>query len=112
MVPLLLLAALTVSHDQTPLRTACGEREEAIATLAAGTPVEVRFAIADGSRCLKVAATVDGQHVIGYVPEDALTGVDQFDEARNSASSLDVPIRDLTQQLAAAQATSGPSLHQ
>ncbi|HME06092.1 MAG TPA: hypothetical protein VKG25_03545 [Bryobacteraceae bacterium] len=112
MLPLLLLAALTVQHDRTPLRTACGEDEQAIATLPAGTPVEVRFAISDGSRCLKVAATVDGQNVIGYVPEDALIGVDQFDRARNSASSLDVPIRDLTQQITSAPASGSAALPQ
>ncbi len=112
MVPLLLLAALTVQHDQTPLRAACGADEQAIATLAAGTPVEVRFGIADGSRCLKVAATVDGRDVVGYVPEEALSGVDQFDRARNSAASLDIPIQGLTQQLTAAPDTGGGALPQ
>jgi len=113
MLPLLLLAALTVRQDQTPLRTACGDAEQAIATLAAGTPVEVRFAIADGSRCLKVTATVDGQNVIGYVPENALTNIDQFDRARNSASSLDAPVQDLARQITAAttQAPGGAPLN-
>jgi len=112
MLPLLLLAALTVRQDQTPLRTACGDSEQSIATLAAGTPVEVRFAISDGSRCLKVAATIDGQNVIGYVPENALTGVDQFDRARNSASSLDAPVQDLARQISAtAQTPDGAPLN-
>src|SRR5271167_3048013 len=102
MLPFLLLAALTVRQDQTPLRTGCGDSEDSVATLAAGTQVEVRFGIADGSRCLKVSATVDGHSLIGYVPEDALSGVDQFDRARNSGSSLDAPIEDLTRQLSAA----------
>jgi tetratricopeptide (TPR) repeat protein len=105
MFPLLLLAVLTVRQDQTPLRTGCGVSEESVATLAAGTPVEVRFGIDDGSRCLKVSATVDGRSLIGYVPEDALTGMDQFDRARNSASSLDAPIQDLARQLSATQST-------
>jgi hypothetical protein len=99
MLPLLLLAALTIKQDQTPLRAACGDGEQAVATLSAGTPLEVRFGIDDGSRCLKVSATVDGHSVIGYVPEDAVIGVDQFDLARNSASTLDLPIRDLAQHL-------------
>jgi hypothetical protein len=103
MLPLLLLAALTVRQDQTPLRTGCGVGEEFVATLAAGTPVEVRFGIADGSRCLKVSATVDGHSLIGYVPEDALSGVDQFDQARNSASNLDAPVQDLARHLSATQ---------
>lgn len=111
MLPLLLLAALTVKQDQTPLRTACGDGEQSIATLSAGTPVEVRFAIADGSRCLKVAATVDGQDIIGYVPENALTGVDQFDRDRNSGLSLDAPIRDLTRQITATQTADGAPIN-
>ena len=112
MALLLLLAALTVTHDQTPLRTACGEGEQAIANLAAGTPVEVRFAIADGSRCLKVSATVAGQNLIGYVPEGALTGLDQFDQARNSAPSLDAPVQDLTRQLRETNTQDGSPLAQ
>jgi len=111
MVPLLLLAALTVRQDQTPLRTGCGEGEDSLATLAAGTQVEVRFGIADGSRCLKVSATVDGHSLIGYLPEDAVSGVDQFDQARNSASSLDAPIQDLTRQLSAIMPDRAPSAH-
>src|SRR5450631_3812634 len=110
MVPFLLLAVLTVRQDHTPLRTGCGEGQEAVASLAAGTPVEIRFGIADGSRCLKVAATVDGQSMIGYVPEDALSGMDQFDIARNSGSNLDAPIQDLARQLSATQSTAGTPL--
>ncbi|MGD0297624.1 MAG: hypothetical protein ABSE86_10935 [Bryobacteraceae bacterium] len=86
---LVLLAALAVKQDQTPLRSGCEASDEAIATLPAGTPVEVRFRVADGSDCFKISATVNGQAVIGYVPASALSNVDQFEQQRNAAASLD-----------------------
>jgi tetratricopeptide (TPR) repeat protein len=86
---LVFLAALAVKQDQTPLRSGCEAGDEAIATLPAGTPVEVRFRVADGSDCFKIAATVDGKPVVGYVPASALSNVDQFEQQRNAAVSLD-----------------------
>ena len=86
---LLLLAALAVKQDQTPLRSGCEAADETIATLPAGTPVEVRFRVADGSDCFKIAATVNGKPVVGYVPASALSNVDQFEQQRNAAVSLD-----------------------
>ena len=44
------LAALAVKQDQTPLRSGCEAGDETIATLAAGTTVEVRFRVADHTR--------------------------------------------------------------
>jgi hypothetical protein len=57
--------------------------------LPAGTPVEVRFRVADGSDCFKISATVEGKAVIGYVGASALSDVDQFERQRNAAVSLD-----------------------
>lgn len=86
---LLLLAALAVKQDRTALRSGCEAADETIVTLAAGTPVEVRFRVADGSDCFKISATVNGQPVVGYVPASALSNVDQFEQQRNAAASLD-----------------------
>ncbi|HEV8039136.1 MAG TPA: hypothetical protein VGP62_09760 [Bryobacteraceae bacterium] len=86
---LLFLAALAVKQDQTPLRSGCESEDETIATLSAGTPVEVRFRVADGSDCFKISATVDGKPLVGYVPASALSNVDQFEQQRNAAVSLD-----------------------
>jgi tetratricopeptide (TPR) repeat protein len=83
------LAALAVKQDQTPLRSGCEAGDETIATLAAGTTVEVRFRVADGSDCFKIAATVDGKPVVGYVGASALSNVDQFEQQRTAAASLD-----------------------
>src|ERR1700686_5329668 len=87
---LLFLAALAVKQDHTPLRSGCEPGDETIATLPAGTPVEVRFRLADGSDCFKIAATVDGKPVVGYIGASALANVDQFEQQRNSAASLGV----------------------
>ncbi|HLK17574.1 MAG TPA: hypothetical protein VKT81_01425 [Bryobacteraceae bacterium] len=86
---LVLLAALTVRSDQTPLRSGCEVSDQSLASLAAGTPVEVLFRVADGSDCFKVSATVDGKTVIGYVAPSALSNVDQFEKQRTAAVSLD-----------------------
>lgn len=86
---LVFLAALAVKQDQTPLKSGCEAGDEIIATLAAGTPVEVRFRLADGSDCFKVAATVDGKPIVGYVGASALSNVDQFEKQRTDAVSLD-----------------------
>jgi len=85
----LVLFALTVKQDQTQLRSGCEANDEVVATLAAGTPVEVRFRLADGSDCFKIAATVNGKAVVGYVGASALRNVDQFEQERNAAPSLD-----------------------
>ena len=61
-----------------------------VASLPAGTPVEVRFRLSDGSDCFKVAATIDGQDVLGYVPASALTGLERYEQERSSAASVDV----------------------
>jgi tetratricopeptide (TPR) repeat protein len=86
---LVFLAALTVKLEQTPLRSGCEASDETIASMPAGTPVEIRFRVADGSDCFKISATVNGKAVVGYVPASALSGVDQFEKQRTAAVSLD-----------------------
>src|ERR1700740_731126 len=86
---LVFLAALAIKQDQTPLRSGCDAADETIATLPAGIPVEVRFRVTDGSDCFKISATVNGKSVIGYVGAGALSNVDQFEQQRNAAVSLD-----------------------
>jgi tetratricopeptide (TPR) repeat protein len=87
---LFFLAALTIRQDQTPLRSGCDAEAETVASLPAGTPVEIRFRLADGSDCFKIAATIDGKAISGYVPSTALAGVDGFEKERSSAASADV----------------------
>ncbi len=86
---LVFLAALTVKLDQTALRSGCEASDETIASMPAGTPVEVRFRVADGSDCFKISATVNGKAVVGYVAASALSDVEQFEKQRTAAVSLD-----------------------
>ena len=75
--------------DQTALRSGCEASDETIASMPAGTPVEIRFRVADGSDCFKISATVDGKAVVGYVAASALSDVAQFEKQRTAAVSLD-----------------------
>lgn len=87
---LFFVAAMAVRADATALRSGCDSEDEIVATLPKGTAVEVRFRLSDGSDCFKVAATIDGKDVLGYLPGSALSGVEQFDQARSSAPAVDV----------------------
>jgi hypothetical protein len=86
---LFFVAAMAVRTDQTPLRSGCDAGAGIVANLPAGTPVEVRFRLADGSDCFKVAATIDGKDVLGYVPASALTGLERYEKERASAASVE-----------------------
>jgi tetratricopeptide (TPR) repeat protein len=86
---LFFVAAMAVRSDQTPLRSGCDSDDNVVASLPAGTPVEVRFRLSDGSDCFKISATIDGKDVLGYVPAAALTGLERYDQERASAASVE-----------------------
>jgi hypothetical protein len=83
-----LLLAVTVKQADAPLRSGgCDADAPLVATLAAGTPVDVRSSIAGaGGACYRVAALVDGKTVQGSVPGSMLEGLEQFDQVRQMAS--------------------------
>jgi len=87
---LFFFAALIVKQDQTPLRSGCDAEDHVVAMLPAGTHVEVRFRLADGSDCFKIAASLDGKELTGYVPGAFLSGTDQYDQQRASARSVEI----------------------
>jgi tetratricopeptide (TPR) repeat protein len=102
-VPVLFFfAVLSAKQDQTPLRSGCDATAQTIANLPAGTSVDIRFRLSDGSDCFKVSAILDGKLVMGYVPASVLAGVEQFEKGRTSAASADT-IRDLRPMEAASQ---------
>ena len=110
---LFFFAALTAKQNQTPLRAGCDAEDRVVASLPAGTPVEIRFRLADGSDCFKVAATVDGKELTGYVPSALLSGTDQYDRQRAAARSVETaramnPVVAQTKELAAR--TSDPTV--
>src|SRR6266853_1886166 len=84
-----LLFALTVARDAA-LRPSCDASETVVATIPAGTPVEIRFAVSDGSNCYKIAANVEGKTVVGYVNGSALSDTNVFERQRQGGASLDV----------------------
>src|SRR2546423_6273234 len=85
-----LLFAITVARDAA-LRPSCDASETTVATIPAGTPVEIRFAVSDGSNCYKIAANVKGRPVVGYVSGSALSDTNSFDRQRQAGASLDAP---------------------
>jgi len=82
-----LFAALSVKQDQAALRTSCDSASDVIANLPAGTPVEIRFRLADGSDCFKIAASVDGKPAVGYVSSSVLSDLERFERERTRAGS-------------------------
>jgi tetratricopeptide (TPR) repeat protein len=91
---LFLLAGLTIRQSQTPVRSGCEADDIVVAKLRAGTPVEIRFRLADGSDCVKIVANDGGSEVVGYVSSSALAGLETFEKERTSARGADpVPER-------------------
>jgi len=73
-LPVLFFVALTaVGTDQTPLRTGCGAEDKIVASLPAGTPVDLGAGTPDGTNCFRISTTVGGKDVQGYVEASALT---------------------------------------
>jgi hypothetical protein len=82
---------LAVKQDQTPLRAGCEIHDETVAALPAGSPIEIRFAMTGAvETCYKVSATVGGKPVQGYLPASALSGLDEFENGRQSAPAIEV----------------------
>jgi tetratricopeptide (TPR) repeat protein len=100
---LFFFAVLSAKQDQTPLRSGCDATAQTVANLPAGTSVDIRFRLSDGSDCFKVSALLDGKLVMGYVPASVLSGLDQFEEGRTSAASAADTLRELRPMEAASQ---------
>jgi len=86
---LFLLAGLTIRQSQTLVRSGCEAGDAVVANLRAGTPVEIRFRLADGSDCVKIAANDGANEVVGYVSSSELEGLETFEKERTSAHSVD-----------------------
>lgn len=110
---LFFFAALTIGQGSANVRSGCEPGDAVVVSLPAGTPVEIRFRLADGSDCVKVAATFDGKPVQGYVPASALDGMDGFEQGRATSRAAE-PMRALMPAVArsrkAAERTGDPSL--
>ncbi len=87
---LLLMLAVSVKTDKTPLRSGCASDEFVIATLPAGAAVTIRFALS-GERvpCYKVSAESGGKTFEGYLAASEIEGVEDFDNKRQEARWFD-----------------------
>jgi tetratricopeptide (TPR) repeat protein len=78
----------TVKEDNYPLRSGCSDSAEPIAALKKGDVVKIRYALAEsGGPCYAVAVEVNGTRLQGYVQAGGLTGLEEFERRRRSASS-------------------------
>jgi hypothetical protein len=85
----LLAASVSIKTQSTPLRTGCETADEVIATLPAGTPVDIRFAMTGPTEpCYKVSSSFEGKPVQGYLPASSLQGLDNFEKARTEAPAI------------------------
>lgn len=86
----MLLLAVSVKTDHTPLRAGCSPDDEPVATLPAGAALTIRFALSGESvPCYKVTAESEGKTFEGYLPASAIDGLEDFDKARQGARWLD-----------------------
>src|SRR5688500_17827174 len=85
--------AQSVKEDGVALRAGCSDTAEPVATLAKGTPVKLRYALAGQAvPCYAVTVEVEGKQVPGYLSAASLAGLEQFDAARRRASAESRPI--------------------
>ena len=84
---LALLLAVSIKDDNTALRSGCSGDAPLVATLPAGTPLKLRYALSGESvPCYKIAAEVGGRQIDGYLPAAAIEGLDSFDKGRRDAA--------------------------
>jgi len=83
-----LLLMQSVAPEQAVLRSGCGEADDAVATLAKGTQVKIRFALAGTPKpCYAVTVESGGQRLQGYLWAESLAGLEKFDASRRQAAA-------------------------
>lgn len=86
-LPALLNAAVTTKSNAALRSGGCDIDAPVIAEVAAGAPVTVRSSIAgSGGVCYRVSTQVEGKAVTGNLPGSALNGLEEFEQARQSAA--------------------------
>lgn len=107
-MPLLWLMLLAASiKDPTALRSGCAADESAVARLAPGTEVTIRYAISgESTPCYKVSVQVDGKSLDGYLSAGEIEGAAEFDQGRRQAARLD--LNQVMRAVRAAAATAPP----
>ncbi len=105
--------AIAVKSDHTALRSGCDEGAGTVATLSAGAPVTIRFALSGSETpCYKVAVEQNGRIVEGYLPASEIDGLDQFDQQRREAAIVDqsaAGVNEMTSAIPAIAPKSAPA---
>jgi tetratricopeptide (TPR) repeat protein len=98
----LFLVISAVKQPSTPLRDGCSADDSVLATLDAGAPVKIRFALAgESTPCYKVTVETAGKSVDGYLPASAISGLEDFEKGVREATWPEAAqvMRSVTQQL-------------
>ncbi len=99
----LVLMITAVKQPSTPLRGGCSPDSDVIATLSAGAPVKIGYALAgEAVPCYKVTVETGGKTLDGFLPAAAIAGLDEFEKGLRDASWPD-PEKVLGSIKAAAQ---------
>jgi hypothetical protein len=82
----LVLMLTAVKQPATPLRDGCSADADVLATIDAGAPVIIRYALAGESvPCYKVAVEKEGKTLEGFLPASAIAGLDEFEKGLRDA---------------------------
>src|ERR1700735_3085761 len=99
----LVLMIVAVRQAATPLRDGCSVDSDTVASLDAGAPVKIRYALAGESfPCYKVTVETGGKTLDGFLPASAISGLDEFEKGLRDASWPD-PEKVLSSIRSAAQ---------
>lgn len=87
---LALMLAAAVKDGPVSLRSGCFGDAPVLLSLPSGAPVTIRYSISGETEpCYKVSVNIEGKTREGYLPAKALTGLEEFDQARHQAAWLD-----------------------
>ena len=108
---LLLFVALSVKEDETALRSACSPDSSVVATLPAGAPLKIKFAMSgEVTPCYKVSVDVQGRSIDGYLSASSIEGLESFDKSRKSANWVEISAAPAGPAAAASAAAPSPNI--
>jgi len=83
---LIAAAVFSVKNDGAELRADCDPSEPVVAKLAKGAAAKVKFGL---NGCFAVEIDKDGATLTGFLPADAIDGIEVWEIARRNARSVD-----------------------
>ena len=95
------------------MRNGCSAEADTVATIAAGAPVTIRYALAgEATPCYKVVVEQNGKAVEGYLSAAEIAGIDQFEQQRREAAMVNSTpaAKDLMPRMPAIAANTGIAL--